>query len=565
MRQLAISTLALALGAAAALGLVSCGGGEDAKLLPGNTAAEITENLDRVKQYAEEGECVGAEDAVSEVNAQVEGLTGVDPKLVEALQRGAARLSEVIASCDEEETEAVAPSSEATTTEETEEDAAGPGKEGRKGTGEGRKGARKGRREGGKERTAASRENDARRNADHDHARRRPKAAAPALRAASARAPRRRRTGERMVASGILSGRYEIGDRLGSGGMSSVHQATDLILERTVAVKILAEHLSDDERFVARFRREALAVAKLIHPNIVQVYDTGIDDGRHYIVMEYVQGRSGAQILQRHGPLDAETTAEIGAQACAGLDYAHRRGIIHRDVKPGNLMVVGGPVGGGEMTIKLTDFGIARAVEQTRITQVGSVVGTAAYLSPEQVRGEEATPATDVYALGVVLYQFLTGRLPYEGSTLAELAVRQQNERPLPPSTYNDEVPETLGARGAAGPGGRPQPPLRQRRRARRRPARSGMQGEDVTLPLEEGTAATNVLGRRDRRPAASTRPRRPSTARRSPRRPGARWPARRSSRRPPPPVRPAGAGASASAAPSRASPASSWPWSLLS
>jgi hypothetical protein len=120
VRQLAISTLALALGAAAALGLVSCGGGEDAKLLPGNTAAEITENLDRVKQYAEEGECVGAEDAVAEVNAQVEGLTGVDPKLVEALQRGAARLSEVIASCDEEETEAVAPSSEATTEEETE-------------------------------------------------------------------------------------------------------------------------------------------------------------------------------------------------------------------------------------------------------------------------------------------------------------------------------------------------------------------------------------------------------------------------------------------------------------
>jgi eukaryotic-like serine/threonine-protein kinase len=297
-----------------------------------------------------------------------------------------------------------------------------------------------------------------------------------------------------MMASGILSGRYEIGDRLGSGGMSSVHQATDLTLERTVAVKILAEHLSDDERFVARFRREALAVAKLIHPNIVQVYDTGIDEGRHYIVMEYVQGRSGAQILQRQGPLDAETTAEIGIQACAGLDYAHRRGIIHRDVKPGNLMIVGGPVGGGEMTMKLADFGIARAIEQTRITQVGSVVGTAAYLSPEQVRGEEATPATDVYALGVVLYQFLTGRLPYEGSTLAELAVRQQNERPLPPSTYNDDVPEALGAAVLRALEGDP---------ARRYASASemsgglqlGLQGEDVTLPLGEGTAATNVLG----------------------------------------------------------------------
>ena len=296
------------------------------------------------------------------------------------------------------------------------------------------------------------------------------------------------------MAVGTLSGRYEIGDRLGSGGMSNVYKATDLTLERTVAVKVLAEHLSDDERFVARFRREALAVAKLIHPNIVQVYDTGVDEARHYIVMEYVEGRSGAQILQRQGPIGPETAAEAGAQACAGLDYAHRRGIIHRDVKPGNLMIVGGPVGGGEMTVKLTDFGIARALEQTRITQVGSVVGTAAYLAPEQVRGEEATPATDVYALGVVLYQFLTGRLPYEGSTLAELAVRQQNERPLPPSTYNEEVPATLGAAVLRALEGDP-----SRRYASADELagglQRGLQGEDVTLPLAEGATPTSVLG----------------------------------------------------------------------
>jgi eukaryotic-like serine/threonine-protein kinase len=297
-----------------------------------------------------------------------------------------------------------------------------------------------------------------------------------------------------MMEAGTLSGRYELGDRLGSGGMSNVYLATDLTLERTVAVKILAEHLSDDERFVARFRREALAVAKLIHPNIVQVYDTGVDDGRHYIVMEYVEGRSGAQILQRQGAIGPETGAEAGIQACAGLDYAHRRGIIHRDVKPGNLMIVGGPVGGGPMTVKLTDFGIARALAQTRITQVGSVVGTAAYLAPEQVRGEEATPATDVYALGVVLYQFLTGRLPYEGTTLAELAVRQQNERPLAPSTYNDAVPEPLGGAVLRALEGDP-----ARRYASADELAGGLQrgllGEDVTLPLEEGTAATNVLG----------------------------------------------------------------------
>ncbi len=333
--------------------------------------------------------------------------------------------------------------------------------------------------------------------------------------------------------AGALSGRYDLGDRLGSGGMSNVYRATDLTLERTVAVKILAEHLSDDERFVARFRREALAVAKLIHPNIVQVYDTGIDEGRHYIVMEYVEGRSGAQILQRQGPVDAEAAAEAGIQACAGLDYAHRRGIIHRDVKPGNLMVVGGPVGGGPMTVKLTDFGIARALAQTRITQVGSVVGTAAYLAPEQVRGEEATPATDVYALGVVLYQFLTGRLPYEGSTLAELAVRQQNERPLPPSTYNEEVPETLGGAVLRALEGDP---------ARRYASADelagglqlGLQGEDVTLPLEEGTAATSVLGgeettrRLDQTERTEWRPASPS------RRPVARAPQQASA---PPPV----------------------------
>ncbi len=251
------------------------------------------------------------------------------------------------------------------------------------------------------------------------------------------------------MALSLISNRYALEQRLGSGGMSTVFRATDRVLERTVAVKMLAEHLADDEKFVARFRREALAVAKLTHPNIVQVYDTGVDGGRHYIVMEYVSGRSGAQVLQSTGKVEPRLTVGIAVQACGGLDYAHRHGIVHRDVKPGNLMIIGGPAsseGGTEMAVKLTDFGIARAAEQTRLTQVGSVVGTAAYLSPEQARGEEATPASDVYALGVVSYQLLTGRLPFEGASLAELTVRREKERPLSPTAYDRDIPDALAA-----------------------------------------------------------------------------------------------------------------------
>jgi serine/threonine-protein kinase len=238
-----------------------------------------------------------------------------------------------------------------------------------------------------------------------------------------------------------VAGRYRLERRLGAGGMSTVFQATDTVLERPVAVKLLAEHLAEDEAFVARFRREALAAARLQHPNVVQVFDSGRDDdsGRHYIVMEYVEGPSCADLLRGRTRLELEETVRIVRDACQGLDYAHRAGLVHRDVKPGNLLIA------EEMGItKLADFGIAKAAELTRITQVGSVLGTAAYLSPEQARGDEAGPASDIYSLGVCAYQFLTGRLPHEYGSLTELALKQQEESVAPIAEYRSDVPPEL-------------------------------------------------------------------------------------------------------------------------
>ncbi|MGZ4200675.1 MAG: protein kinase domain-containing protein [Thermoleophilaceae bacterium] len=238
-----------------------------------------------------------------------------------------------------------------------------------------------------------------------------------------------------------VASRYRLEGRLGAGGMSTVFMALDTVLERRVAVKLLAEHLADDEAFVARFRREAVAAARLQHPNIVQVFDSGFDTAseRHYIVMEYVEGPSCADMLRDRGQLGVEESVGIVRDACHGLDYAHRAGVVHRDVKPGNLLIA------RETGVtKLADFGIAKAAEQTRITQVGSVLGTAAYLSPEQASGQESTPASDIYSLGVCAYQFLSGRLPHEYGSLTELALKQQSDPVEPIRTFRPEVPEEL-------------------------------------------------------------------------------------------------------------------------
>lgn len=327
-----------------------------------------------------------------------------------------------------------------------------------------------------------------------------------------------------MTGTSTIAGRYRIEGRLGVGGMSTVHLAFDQRLERYVALKLLAEHLADDPTFVSRFRREALSAARLVHPNIVQVFDFGFDEGshQHFIVMEHVPGNSCAELLRDRGHLDVDQGVEIITQSCRGLEYAHRNGVIHRDVKPGNLLVSDSDV------VKLADFGIARATDQSSITQVGSVLGTAAYLAPEQARGEEAGPRADIYSLGVVTYQLLSGRLPYEANSLSELTLKQQRESPIPLDELNPRVPAELAAAVALALSidaeGRPSDALQFGEALRR-----GAQGISPHSPgaptANLGTsAATRVLpSRREQPPTASTQvaPRTQAPRTQAPRRTG--------------------------------------------
>ncbi|HUR84321.1 MAG TPA: protein kinase [Solirubrobacteraceae bacterium] len=245
-----------------------------------------------------------------------------------------------------------------------------------------------------------------------------------------------------MTPSTLIAGRYELGERLGHGGMSTVQVALDRRLEREVAVKLLAEHLADDSQFISRFRREALAAARLVHPNIVQVFDFGLDEasGRHYIVMEYIRGRSGAEILREETRLGVTDTLELVDGACRGLAHAHRMGVVHRDVKPGNILR------SDDGAVKLADFGIAKAMvgQASQLTQAGSVLGTAAYLAPEQATGGDVGPPADLYGVGVVSYQLLAGRLPYDANSLTELALMQQRARPQRLDELTRDVPPAL-------------------------------------------------------------------------------------------------------------------------
>jgi serine/threonine-protein kinase len=215
----------------------------------------------------------------------------------------------------------------------------------------------------------------------------------------------------------LVTGRYRVERPLGHGAMSTVDLARDVELDRPVALKRLAENLARDDELRARFQREARLAARLAHPNVVRIYDVGEDeDGRPFIAMEYVAGETLAELLARRGPLPPDEVAELGVQACHALAAAHDAGLVHRDVKPQNLLLRRDGV------LKLSDFGVAFGLEGTRLTMAGTVLGTAAYLAPEQARGEEVTAAADVYGLGAVLYELLTGRPPRNPTTIAELS-----------------------------------------------------------------------------------------------------------------------------------------------
>lgn len=241
----------------------------------------------------------------------------------------------------------------------------------------------------------------------------------------------------------VLNGRYRLIDRIGTGGMSVVYRGQDLSLGRIVAVKVLHESLTDDEGFLRRFQREAHAAANLSHPNIVTVHDIGKDGNRYYIVMEFVDGRTLKQLVrlqnQQGRPLSVGQALELGIQMCAGIGYAHRANLIHCDVKSQNMLIT------RDERVKVADFGIARAMsEATQHTIDSQIWGTPHYFSPEQAAGQGATPASDVYAIGVVLFELLTGRLPFVAETHTALALKHMQEPPPRASELNPLVPPQL-------------------------------------------------------------------------------------------------------------------------
>ena len=313
----------------------------------------------------------------------------------------------------------------------------------------------------------------------------------------------------------VLGGRYRLEEVIGRGGMSTVYRATDSRLGRTVAVKVLLAGLADqDETYVARFEREARAVAALASSAVVAVYDTGVDDGAQFIVMEYVRGQSLAAILRDRQPLEVEEAVRIGERVAGALGAAHAAGIVHRDIKPANVMVT------EDGTVKVLDFGVARILDATTITQAASVLGTAAYMAPERAMGEPGDARADIYSLGCLLYAMLTGRPPFDAELAAALLHQQVNDDPRAlgelRAGISGELEALVTAMLAKSPAGRPQTALEVRDRLAGLAGRGGRstagvgaataataplaQPADETAPTRARTAATRVLAGPPRR-----------------------------------------------------------------
>ena len=237
----------------------------------------------------------------------------------------------------------------------------------------------------------------------------------------------------------ILGNRYEIIEKVGNGGMATVYKATDLVLKRYVAVKVLRDEFTTDEEFIKRFETEAQSAAKLVHPNIVSIFDVGIDNGIYYIVMELIQGKTLKEIiLEERGPLPWKWSVNVAIQIASALEMAHKNNIIHRDIKPHNIIITEDGIA------KVTDFGIAKAVSNSTITAFGKTIGSVHYFSPEHARGGYTDAKSDLYSLGVVMYEMVTGRVPFDADTPVSVALKHMQEEPVPPIEVNTHLPEAV-------------------------------------------------------------------------------------------------------------------------